>query len=262
MAHHLRRPLTIAPPELRVLPSPEAVAQAGAELLARAAAESVAQRGRFVLALSGGNTPALLYRLLASDDFASRIPWQQTFLFWGDERWVPRDDPASNAGMTARELLGHVPVPEEHIEPVETTGLTPEQSAERYEERLRALFPGRDLPRLDLVLLGMGPDGHTASLFPGTAALDERTRLVTANPVPQMDTVRITFTLPLINAARHVIFMVNGADKAPALRQVLEPAPGEAALPASLVQPADGPGGAGVTWLVDHNAAALLHRHG
>ena len=240
-------------PEPRVFSTPTEAAQAGAEHVLAAASSAVDQRGRFVMALSGGGTPALLYRLLASSPYAQAMPWALIHLLWSDERWVEPDHADSNFAMARETLLTHVPIPEEQAHSIETTGLTPEESAVRYEREVRALF-GRREPRLDLVLLGMGEDGHTASLFPGTVAVVEQRRLVAANHVPSLGAWRITMTLPLLNAARDILFLVTGPTKAQALRRVLRLQTSGATLPAALVQPTDGR----LTWLVDREAASLL----
>lgn len=240
--------------DVRVLPSPLEVAAAAAELVVDEAVASVAARGRFTMALSGGSTPALLYAVLAAAPYTPRMPWPQTHLFWSDERWVPLDDPDSNAGMAKRELVDKVPAPHDQVHPIQTTDLTPAESARRYEEEVRALGAGGAPPRFDVILLGLGDDGHTASLFPGSAALDEQDRLVVANYVPQLGSWRVTFTLPLLNAARRVLFLVTGAGKASALRAVLEPEDEALVPPAALVHPDDG----SVTWLVDREAVSRL----
>ncbi len=236
-----------------VLSTPTEAARAGAEHVLAAARSAVAQRGRFVMALSGGGTPALLYRLLASPPYAQAMPWTATHLLWSDERWMPPDHADSNFAMAREALLAHVPLLEAQTHPIETVGLTPEESAVRYEQSVRALI-GRREPRLDLALLGIGEDGHTASLFPGAKAVNERRQLVVANHVPSLGAWRITMTLPLLNAAREILFLVTGPAKAQALRRVLEPTPSGDALPAALVRPADGR----LTWLVDREAASLL----
>lgn len=241
--------------ELRRLTTPQDLFQAAAEEVIRAATDAVALRGRFTLALSGGSTPRNLYTLIAANA-GSSLPWAQMFFFWGDERHVPQDNPDSNYRMAKETLLSKVPIPPANIFPVPAENPDAAAAAEAYEQTLRkffALAPG-ELPRFDLILLGMGPDGHTASLFPETAALQERSRLVVANWVEKMETSRITFTLPVLNAARCVAFLVSGTDKAAALHQVLEGnAPAEK-YPSRLVQPSDGK----LIWFVDRAAASEL----
>jgi 6-phosphogluconolactonase len=244
-----------APIELRRLTTPQDLFQAAAEEVIRSATDAVAQRGRFTIALSGGSTPRNLYTLIAANASAT-LPWSQMFFFWGDERHVAPDNPDSNYRMAKEALLSKVPVPPANIFPVPAENPDATQAAEIYEQTLREFFavaPG-EFPRFDLILLGMGPDGHTASLFPETPALQEKSRLVVANWVEKLGSSRITFTLPLLNAARRVAFLVSGTDKAAALHEVLEgDAPAEK-YPSRLVQPSEGK----VTWFVDRAAASEL----
>ncbi|MGD0162679.1 MAG: 6-phosphogluconolactonase [Candidatus Sulfotelmatobacter sp.] len=241
--------------ELRKLTTPQDLFQAAAEEVLRAAAEAIAQRGRFTIALSGGSTPRNLYTLIAANASAS-LPWDQMFFFWGDERHVPLNDPDSNYRMAKETLLSKVPIPPANIFPVPADNPDAAAAAQAYEDTLRkffALAPG-EFPRFDLILLGMGPDGHTASLFPETAALQEKSRLVVANWVEKLSNSRITFTLPVLNAARCVAFLVSGADKAAVLHEVLEgKAPGEK-YPSKLVRPIEGK----LIWFVDRAAASDL----
>jgi 6-phosphogluconolactonase len=212
----------------------------------------VRDRGRFVWGLSGGATPAMLYRLLTEERDAARMPWEETFVFWGDERWVPSDHPDSNQRMARAELLDKVPIPPRNIRPIVTIGLEPHDSAAAADRQVRTLFDKG--PHADLILLGLGDDGHTASLFPGTAGLIELSSLFTANYVPMLQSWRITATYSLLNAARHVAFLVAGSMKATAVRQVLYPIADTMVLPASMVKPSDGK----LTWLLDREAAALM----
>lgn len=243
---------------LRVFPSPEAAALAAAEEVRTRARAAVAARGRFTVALSGGSTPKLLFRALAelgrSPD-APAVPWQATQVFWGDERAVPPTHPDSNFGMAKRELLDRVPIPAEQVHRIHAEE-APERAAERYEETLHRCFqlaPG-DLPRFDLILLGLGPDAHTASLFPGSAAVAETRRLVAAPWVATHQTYRITLTPIVLNQARAVAFLVAGEGKAGALRAVLKEPTDVSRYPAQVVQPVDGD----LIWLVDHAAAREL----
>lgn len=242
--------------DVRVFPTPTALTQAAANLVLASAEEAVRERGRFVWGLSGGGTPEALYRKLTVPPYSTAMPWRATFVFWGDERWVPTGHPDSNQRMATEALLAHGPAARANIIPVPTEDTSPDESAASVEDALRGLFG--DAPvRPDLLLLGIGPDGHTASLFAGTSALDERERLFTANRVPQLDTWRITATLPLINASRHVVFLAQGRDKAGALRFVLHRADGEPPLPAALVAPDDG----ALTWMLDRQAASGLAQY-
>ncbi len=239
-----------APVLLRV-PDAEAVAHAAAEEIAREASRAVALRGAFTLSLAGGSTPRRLYALLADASFHGRIPWDRTHVFFGDERPVPPDHPDSNYRMAREALLDHVAVASVHRIPGEDPA-----AADVYEAELRRFFgipPGGEPPRLDLVLLGLGSDGHTASLFPGTPAVDETVRWVVSPFVPRLGTRRTTLTLRVLNRARAALFLVSGAAKAAAVARVLAPAPGAEPLPAARVQP-DG----GAVWIVDDAAAAAL----
>ena len=240
-------------PEIQVLATAEEAAQAAAIVVLDAARKSVQAQGRFILALAGGSTPALLYRTLSRPPYRDDVPWAQTHVFWGDERWVAPDDEASNGLLAHRELLSRVAVPAENIRTIVTQGITPEGAAALAEQEFRALFQGDQEPQLDLILLGLGQDGHTASLFPGSPAIGERDALFTANHLAD-GTVRITATITLINEARQAIFLVTGEHKARALRQVLNPEPDTRVSPASMVRAGDGD----VTWIVDEAAASLL----
>lgn len=222
----------------------------------QAALEAVRERGRFLVALSGGKTPIGMYRLLAGE-LRDRVPWDKSFVFWSDERCVPPDHPESNYGLAARELLAHVPVAPGRIFRMKGE-LEPPRAADEYELILRDVFqlaPG-DLPRFDLLLLGMGEEGHTASLFPGSEALKETQRLAAAVYVPKVNMYRLTLTLPVINNARAAIELISGANKAAALAHVL--AGKEPQLPAQMVRPVDGT----LTWIVDREAARELQING
>jgi 6-phosphogluconolactonase len=242
-------------PDIRKLTTPQELFEAAAEEVVRAANQAVAQRGRFTIALSGGSTPKNLYTLLATNARTS-LPWDRMYFFWSDERHVPPADPGSNYRMAEEAMLSKIPVAASNVFRVPTENPDAAAAAEAYEQTLRKFFAleAGQVPRFDLILLGMGPDGHTASLFPETAALREKSRLVVANWVEKLKTSRITFTLPLLNAARGVAFLVSGTDKASALHEVLEGnAPGEQ-YPAKLVQPGDGK----LIWFLDRAAASGL----
>jgi 6-phosphogluconolactonase len=241
--------------ELRRLTTPQDLFQAAAEAFLGAASEAVAQRRRFVVALSGGSTPKNLYTLIAANASAN-LPWDQMFFFWGDERHVPPNDAESNYRMAKEALLSKVPIPPANIFPVPTDNPDASAVADAYEQTVQKFFglaPGA-FPRFDLILLGMGPDGHTASLFPETAALQEKSRLVVANWVEKLKTSRITFTLPVLNAARLVAFLVSGIDKAAALREVFEGNAAGEKYPSKLVRPNEGK----LIWFVDKAAASEL----
>jgi 6-phosphogluconolactonase len=242
-----------ANPEIRILPSATELFRAAAEQFASGAQQAVRQRGKFSVALSGGSTPKGLYSLLA-DGSVPGIPWEKIYFFWGDERHVPPDHPDSNYRMVREAMLSKVPVPEDHVFRVPAEQPRAEEVAREYEQTIISFFglqPGH-FPRFDLILLGLGPDGHTASLFPGTAGLAEQQRLVIANRVEKFNTYRISFTYPVLNSAAAVTFLVSGAEKAGILHRVLEE-PG-AGLPAQAVRPFDG----SLVWLLDGAAAGAL----
>jgi 6-phosphogluconolactonase len=225
--------------------------KAGLEWM-RAADEAIARAGRFAVALSGGNTPRALYAALAADEFRSRIAWDRVHFFWGDERSVPADHSDSNYRMACEALLARVPAPQANIHRIETER-GPEKAAAAYEAALGDFFasPPGTFPRFDLILLGIGEEGHTASLFPGSAALAERERLVIAAYVEKLKTYRITFTLPVLNSAAEVAFLVAGKAKAGVVKQTLRDG---ADLPAARVAPTNGR----LSWFLDKEAAAHL----
>jgi 6-phosphogluconolactonase len=236
-----------------IFPDADALARAAAERIVALSAEAVAARERFSVGLSGGSTPRALFRLLVTEEFAPRIDWPRVHVFWGDERCVPPDHPDSNYRMTRETLLDHVPLPEDNICRIRGE-IDPQQAAAEYEQVLRVFFSNADTPRFDLLLQGMGDDGHTASLFPGTRALYERTRWVIENYVPKLEMWRITLTAGAINAAAHVWFLVAGQNKAATLRAVLNGPRHPEKYPAQLIQPTDGE----LVWMADAAAAALL----
>jgi 6-phosphogluconolactonase len=245
--------------ELRIVDDAEELAgAAAAEFLAQGEA-AIARQGRFSVALSGGSTPARLYTLLASKRRGGHhMPWAKVHVFWGDERVVPPNHPDSNFRAAREALLARVPIPQANVHRIRTEARTPSAAAALYEQELRNFFavPVGQFPRFDLVLLGLGADGHTASLFPGSEALREPTRLVVAPMVAKLGMHRITLTLPVINNARAVMFLVSGGQKAGTLARALEGGERGAELPAQLVRPRDGT----VLWLVDRAAARLFHR--
>jgi 6-phosphogluconolactonase len=241
--------------DLRILTTPQELFAAAAEEVVSAATDAVKQRGRFTVALSGGSTPKNLFNLLATNARTS-LPWDHMFFFWGDERHVPPTDPDNNYRMADEAMLSKIPVPAGNVFRFAAENPDAAAVAEGYEQTLRKFFAleAGQVPRFDLILLGMGPDGHTASLFPGTPALQEKSRMVVANWVDKLKTSRLSLTLPVLNTARCVMFLVSGTDKAPALKAVLEgDAPGEQ-YPAKLVRPTDGR----LIWLVDRAAASEL----
>ncbi len=237
-----------------VVPDASALNQAAAELFAQSAADAIHERDRFTVALSGGSTPRALYQLLASDVWRDGVDWSKTHFFWGDERWVPSTDKQSNFRMANEALLSKVPVPPGNVHRIETGDGEPAESAEEYEEEIRKFFGGR--PQFDLDLLGLGANGHTASLFPHRPTLHVRDRLVVADYIDEVKMNRITFTVPLINASRTNLFLVNGAEKAAVLKDVLHGPDIPEQLPSQLVRASNG---STLLWLVDAAAAADLN---
>jgi 6-phosphogluconolactonase len=240
---------------IRVFPDQATTASAAAELFVERAADTQAKRGVFYVSLSGGSTPRQFHALLAASPLREKVDWSRIQFFWGDERCVPLNHPDSNYGMARDTLLDAVPVPADHIHRMRGED-DPARAAATYEAELRQVFgiAEDDIPIFDLLLTGMGPDGHTLSLFPRTDALDVTDRLVVANHVPQLNTNRITFTKTLANAAALVAFVIAGADKADALAEVLEGAPNAKQYPSQLIVPTIGE----LVYLVDAPAAAKL----
>jgi len=235
-----------------VLPDPGALAHEAARRFVALAREAAESRGRFSAALSGGSTPGGLYRLLAEEPYSVQVPWDAVHLFWGDERCVPPDDPGSNYHLAEEILLSRVPIPPENVHRV-LGELEPASAARDYEQEIQDFFCGPHA-RFDLILLGLGEDGHTASLFPGSPALAETERLVAATTAVYQDrpAQRVTLTLPALNSARQALFLVAGSAKAGIVQSVLEGA--DERLPARRVQPVAG----GLTWLLDAQAARLI----
>jgi 6-phosphogluconolactonase len=216
--------------------------------LARGAAEhlvALAQEDSFTVALSGGSTPKILYQLLAEEPFRNRVPWSNTHFYWSDERHVPPDHPESNYRMAHEAMLSRVPVPESNVHRVRSENPSAQEAADEYEKIV--------VPRLDLILLGLGADGHTASIFPGSEVLEETKRLIAAPWVEKLNTYRITMTLPLLNNGASILFLVSGKDKAEIVKEVIE---GPKKYPAQAVQPTNGE----LIWMLDRDAAAGLNR--
>jgi 6-phosphogluconolactonase len=243
-------------PDITVEANPPSAYRAAAGAFQRACAEAADARGVFRVALSGGSTPEGLYSLMATDEsFRSAVAWERIEFFWSDERHVPPDHPESNYRMAQDALLSRVPIEAHRVHRVRTEQPDASVAAILYEFEIRRVFNSYgDIPSFDLILLGLGSDGHTASLFPGTPALHEGVRLVAANHVKAVEADRITMTFPLLNAAQLVMFVVTGAGKAAAVRDVLQPGPGTPELPARMVRPDDGR----LLWIMDKAAAALL----
>jgi len=239
---------------ISVYPDREALSRAAAGLFADEAVRAVSDHGRCSVLLAGGETPRRTYELLAEEPLRSRVPWGQLHIFWGDERCVPLDDPRSNARMACRALLDRIPVPAGQVHPI-AGDRDSRQAADEYEALLRRFFAGAP-PRFDLVLLGLGDDGHTASLFPGSPVLEERERWASAARRSGEEIDRVTLTAPLINQAELIVFLVAGDDKAAVLQELLEEVPDPHCRPARLIRPEHGV----LRWLVDIAAARLLRR--
>lgn len=245
---------------IRVHADREALAEGAARLFADSARRAAAERGRFTVALAGGSTPAPLYRRLTRGEGSAglEVQWHRVHLFWGDERMAPPQDEASNFRMVELELLEHVPVPPGNVHPIDTGLGSAEEAAKAYEAEIRDFFQESEVigqlpPRFDLVLLGLGEDGHTASLFPGCPAVEERFRWVAACELDRLDHPRVTLTRPILERGRRVVFLVSGAGKADVLRRVLD---GDRELPAARLRPREGE----PWWLVDEAAASSLEK--
>ncbi len=246
--------------EILVCPDPEAVASEGARTFVRLAREAIQERGRFAVALSGGSTPRRLFEILATPEFKAQLDWEHVHLFWGDERYVPSDDPKSNFRMTLETLLSQVAIPPANVHRIRTELSPAEAVATNYEAEIARSFasagyesPGK-FPAFDLIFLGLGKNAHTASLFPFSKALQEDSHLVTADYVSEVGMWRITMTAALINAARNLVFLVCGKDKAQVVRDVLVGDYDPERRPAQLIQPTRGQ----VTWIIEVACASEL----
>lgn len=244
---------------VQIFPDPQRLAHAAAEEFVRIAETAIQERGVFTVALSGGSTPQMLYQLLASEPYSERVDWSRTQFFWGDERCVPPDNDESNYLKAHQALLAHIPVPDDNIHRV-LAELPPEQAAANYEEILLRYFSalkdeaGRNQARFDLVLLGMGDDGHTASLFPGTRAIHEDTRWVLAQYIDKLAAWRVTLTPAILNHAANILFLVAGAAKNYALQKVVYGSFQPDRFPAQIIHPTQGE----LSWMVDEAAASLF----
>jgi 6-phosphogluconolactonase len=238
--------------DTRILPDIDALSRAALEELLSDLKNAIKQRGRGAIALSGGHTPEKMYSLwAATEKYRSETDWNRVHLFWGDERYVPQDDPLSNYRMTRLSLLEHVPIPAANVHAVPTNLATPELAAEAYDQELRKFF-GSSAPAFDVTLLGLGPEGHTASLFPDSPALEEKTRWVVPVHAAATPPNRLTFTLPVLNSSRNTYFLVAGEGKRPILAALhAEPDSRPSAYPAGRIRPADGR----VLWFLDQAAA-------
>ena len=245
------RPVKIS---AHIFPSVAAVTRGAVDFFIDTIAQAIADRGRARVAISGGSTPKAAFEMIASE-FAGRVAWPQVQLFWVDERCVGPDDPESNYGMTKAAMLRSIPLPPANIHRMEGE-LPPEEAASRYEATIRNTFKleGAETPTFDLILLGLGPDGHTASLFPHTEGLNEMSRIVIANHVPQKDTWRLTLTWPVINQSRSVAFLIEGESKAAMVDTVFQGPYQPEDYPAQIIRPASG----NLTLLLDEKAATRL----
>jgi len=239
--------------EIIVKDNPTHLAQTAATIFSGTARTSVSEKERFVVAISGGSTPRTMHRMLAQEPYRSEIPWDKTHIFWVDDRCVPVNDRASNYGAVKKDLLERIPIPGEQIHPMPGEA-PPEDGAIKYQGVLMNFFQLEEgqFPIFDLIFLGMGPDGHTASLFPGQRALNEKKRLVVAVKGGSPDVNRLTMTYPVLNRAGQIVFLVSGKGKCEILKTAFENR--EARLPAQKIRPING----GLIWLLDRDAASLL----
>lgn len=244
--------------EIKVFSDLPELSEYAVRRFAEMARSTVQSHGRFCVCLSGGSTPRTMYSRLASPPVRDEIPWHATHVFWGDERCVPPDHPDSSHAMAFNLMLSKVPIPADNVHRMQGESQNPAEAAAEYEEMLRGFLGVKapQVPRFDLILLGMGSDGHTASLFPGTDGLRERQRLVIANYVPKLKADRLTLTLPVLNNATQIMFLVAGEEKANAVQAVLQEDEGRSDLPAGLIRPVRGK----ALWLIDRAAASLVHQ--
>jgi len=238
---------------VKTYPNVDVLSAAAAELFAQKACQAVDKRGRCNAVLAGGGTPRSMYELLAGKPYCLTIPWKKIHVYWGDERCVPSNDKASNQLMARQSLLDHVPIPTANIHPIVYDN-SPSMAAKQYESLLQATFKGQ-ASQFDIVLLGLGDDGHTASLFPMTEALHIQNHWVSPVYVAKQNLYRVTLTAPILNQATTIIFLVAGSTKAHIIREVIEGPRDSNRLPAQLIQPVNGE----LYWLLDQDAAALLN---
>jgi 6-phosphogluconolactonase len=237
---------------IRIFADLEALSQAAADFLVSLSRDALALKGRFAVAFSGGSTPRRFFSLLAASPYREQIAWASMYFFWADERCVSRGHPDSNYKLAYDTLLSKVPIPEENIHRIKGEK-NPKQAAREYEDSLRQFFGTQPFPVFDLIILGVGVDGHTASLFPGTTAVHERTRIALPVYAEVPKPSRVTLTLPVLNNAAQVLFLASGREKAVVLHEIHED--GNPKLyPAGLVRPVHGR----LTWLIDRGAASLL----
>jgi 6-phosphogluconolactonase len=237
---------------IRIYKDVEALGLAVADLFLEKACLAVEQKGRFTVSLAGGETPRRIYEILGKPPYRNNIPWKQVHIYWGDERYVPADDIRSNQLMARKALLDHVPIPPDQVHPI-VCEVSPQQAAKAYEKEIEADFLEAK-PQFDFIFLGLGSDGHTASLFPNTPVLQERAQWTGHVYLPEQDSHRVTLTAPLINYARCIVFLVTGDSKAEIVREVLEGPQDHLRLPSQMIAPQNGE----LFWFLDQEASKLL----
>jgi 6-phosphogluconolactonase len=240
--------------QIAIYPDTNTLSHEAAQFIVRLANEAIVTRGRFTIALSGGSTPKVLYSLLGDEPYRSQIDWVQVDIFWSDERCVPPDSEESNYYLAQQVLLNKIPIPAGQVHRMPADQPDRDAASQAYTEEMQRTFGTNGIPNFDLIQLGMGPEGHTASLFPHQPSLHEQQRLVMPVSVPKPPPLRLTFTPPLLNAARQVLFLVTGAEKADAVQAVLEGEYNPDEYPAQIVRPDNGE----VVWMLDNAAAAKL----
>ena len=240
--------------QIGIYPDINSLSHEAAQFIVRLANEATVSRGRFSIALSGGSTPNVLYGLFATEPYLGQINWPSVEIFWSDERCVPPDDAESNYAMAKEVLLSKIPIQPRQVHRMPAEKADRDAAAQEYTLEMQRVFSTNGIPAFDLIQLGMGPEGHTASLFPHQQSLHEQERLVMPVSVPKPPPLRLTFTPPLLNAARHVLFLVTGSEKADAVQAVLEGPYQSEEYPAQIVRPATGE----VTWMLDTAAARKL----
>ena len=238
--------------KIEILNTPGLVFKAAAGLILQLYEKAVSEKGSFMIALSGGNTPKKLYELLATAPYSKKINWKQVYVFWSDERCVPLSDEDNNSHMASLALLNNVPIPKENIFPV-PVNFTPAKAASSYEQLIKTVFKEKQ-PHFDLVLLGIGEDGHTASLFPGTDILEEKKVLVKQVYLEGKNMYRVSFTFPLINYSKHILFLVTGKEKSSIVKKIFTKPGKKPVYPAQLVKPVKGK----LIWYLDSSAASQL----
>jgi 6-phosphogluconolactonase len=241
--------------KFHIFNSPAELCKGTADFILELALYAVKTKDKFVVALSGGNTPKALYALLAQSPYKEQMPWTKTYFFWGDERYLPETDPQNNSCMARQTLLSKIEIPENNIYPVQTN-LAPALAASAYEQTILDFFE-QSFPVFDLILLGLGENGHTASLFPGTPVLEEKTKLVAAVFIEEVNMYRITLTIPVINSAANIVFLASGQSKADVLDKVLNTGYADSHLPAQLIQPTNN---GSLLWFLDAPAASKLNQ--